>query len=125
MKIPDKFTVAGGKVIKVVEEDYLINNHTGNYRFGEFNDSSNTIKIARFTKLDGDVYVQTDEDKYRTFLHELGHVFQFYFGLDADEIIAQCFSNFLYEYENSKTYNDQSSSSVANSSTSAYWSKDC
>ena len=38
----------------------------------------------------------------RTYLHELFHVFQFYSGKDFDEMEAQMFSNFMYEYNKTK-----------------------
>lgn len=97
--IPKEFTIAGGKLIKVEIVDYLKDGE----RFGEFNDASGTITLAKSVKIDGNSYIQTPEDIYRTYLHELIHCFQFYSGMSYDEMVAQVFSNFIYEYKNTKS----------------------
>lgn len=96
--IPNEFTVAGGKKIIVNIVDSIGNGKD----FGEFNDATNIILIAKNVRVDDSWYQVSEEDMYRTYLHELFHVFQFYAGMELDEIIAQMFSNFEYEYEKSK-----------------------
>ena len=97
--IPKTFKVAGGKTIHIDVVDTIESNSRKNsYLFGDFNDASNKIRVAKNVPVDGKDYFQTDEDMERTFLHELGHVFQFYSGVDMDEMEAQVFSNFMYEY---------------------------
>ena len=99
--IPTEFKIAGGKIIYVKIVDIIIESKTDT-RFGEFNSGNNTILIAKKVIIEGSEYIQTTEDMERTFLHELGHVFQFYSGLDMDEMTAQAFSNFMYEYTKTK-----------------------
>ncbi len=98
--IPKEFTIAGGKKIVVNVEDLIKN--SGDYVFGDFNTASNVIRIAEKVKIDDEDIKQTDEDLERTFYHELIHSFQFYAGMELDEMVAQTFSNFLYEYVKSK-----------------------
>ena len=101
--IPEYFEVAGGKVIEVKLVD-TIESHSekGHYLFGDFNDASSIIRVARNVPVDGEDFPQTEEDMERTFLHELMHVFQFYGGFEMDETLAQVFSNFFYEFKHSQ-----------------------
>lgn len=98
--IPKEFTVAGGKKIIVSKEDLI--KSSNEYIFGDFNTASNVIRIANKVRIDDKNVKQTEEDLERTFYHELVHVFQFYAGMELDEVMAQIFSNFLYEYVKSK-----------------------
>jgi hypothetical protein len=99
--IPEKFCIAGRKEIVVIIEDTLLNN-SGSSIFGYFDDVKNIIKIARKVKSDDEWVDLTPEDIERTYYHELGHVYQFYNGLEMTETGAQAFSNFLFEYMNTK-----------------------
>ena len=103
--IPSKFCIGGGKEIKIYLVDRLLDDN-GNSRFGEFNEASNIIKIAKNVKADSIWYSLTNEDIERTFWHELIHCFQFYAGMDTDEMVAQTFSNFIWEYNHTKGYED-------------------
>ena len=94
--IPSQFKVAGGKVISIIIQEFI--KDKDGYKFGEFNDASNIIRIAEKIRIDDEEYRQTEEDMERTFWHEVFHCFQFYAGMDSDEMIAQVFSNFMYEY---------------------------
>lgn len=100
LKIPDSFTIAGGKkiIINVIEKSS---------EFGLFDPILNTISIAKNVKNDddGEYYSQTEEDMFRTYLHELVHSFQFYFNCGSDEAQAQVYSNFLYEWYISQSQN--------------------
>lgn len=101
--IPEYFKTAGGKVIEVKLEDTIEDSSIkGHYIFGFFNDASNVIKIAKNVPVNGEDFLQTEEDIERTFWHELFHVFQFYGGFEMDETLAQVFSNFMYEFQHSK-----------------------
>lgn len=101
--IPEYFETAGGKIIKVRLEDTIESSSTkGHYLFGDFNDASSIIRIAKNVPVDGEDFFQTEEDIERTFWHELFHVFQFYGGFEMDESLAQVFSNFMYEFQHSK-----------------------
>ena len=96
--IPINFKIAGGKEIQV----NIVENINDGKDFGVFNDATNIIKIANKVRVEDDWYNQTEEDMERTYLHELFHVFQFYSGKDFDEMEAQMFSNFMYEYNKTK-----------------------
>jgi hypothetical protein len=96
--IPTNFKIAGGKEIQV----NIVENINDGKDFGVFNDATNIIKIANKVRVEDDWYNQTEEDMERTYLHELFHVFQFYSGKDFDEMEAQMFSNFMYEYNKTK-----------------------
>lgn len=96
--IPNNFKIAGGKEIQV----NIVENINDGKDFGVFNDATNIIKIASKVRVEDDWYNQTEEDMERTYLHELFHVFQFYSGKDFDEMEAQMFSNFMYEYNKTK-----------------------
>lgn len=96
--IPNKFRIAGGKEIQV----NIVTDVNGGRDFGDFNDATNIIRIASKVKVDDVWYDQVKEDMERTYLHELFHVFQFYSGKDFDEMEAQMFSNFMYEYNKTK-----------------------
>lgn len=102
MNIPKSFKIAGGKQI-IVQIPKFIKSESG-FRFGDFNDCSNIIRVANKVKINSETYSQTEEDKERTFYHELFHCFQFYAGMDMDEMVAQTFSNFMYEYTHSANF---------------------
>lgn len=97
------FKIAGGKVITINIVDILKDdNPKDDSKFGEFNPANNVITIAKRVIVDGDSYVQTEEDMNRTLWHEIFHVFQFYAGFNMTEYEAQIYSNFMYEYLNTK-----------------------
>lgn len=103
--IPESFNIAGGKTIEVKLLDTIEScSQKGHYLFGDFNDASSIIRIAKNVPVDGEDFIQTDEDMKRTFWHELFHVFQFYGGFEMDESLAQVFSNFMYEFQNTQKY---------------------
>lgn len=101
--IPKEFTIGGGRKIKVEQIDKY--EDTDDSKFGDYNVVTNVITIANNVKVNNSFLPQTEEDKERTFYHELIHTFQFFSGIDFDEMIAQTFSNFLYEYFKSRKSN--------------------
>lgn len=97
MRIPNKFKVGGGKEVIV----NILNDLED--KFGDWSCAKNEIRIANIIKMeDGEVVNLTEEDKLRTFLHELIHCFQFYYNCTQDETQAQIYSNFLYEFLTTK-----------------------
>lgn len=98
MKIPKEFKIANNTIhIEVV--DSVVGNNK-NEVFGFFNDVTNTIKIARTiegTRLN-------EEQILNTFFHELFHTFQFFFDNTYSEAEAQCYANFMREFESSAIY---------------------
>lgn len=93
MKIPNSFTIAGGKKINISIEDRLDDN-----LYGQFSDVDAEIKIAEHV-YDKEV---SDEDMERTFWHEFVHCMNYFYNCECDESLAQTFSNFLYEFIHSK-----------------------
>lgn len=98
--IPKSFKIAGGKLIHVKIVDTI--KKDDEYEFGEFNSGSNIIYIARRVLVNDISFTQTEEDIERTFWHEYFHCCQFYSGVEFDESMAQTFSNFMYEYLQTK-----------------------
>lgn len=65
--------------------------------YGEYSDVENTIYIAQKIKED-DVWKDIPEKiMLNTFLHELFHVFQYYYNNEYSESQAQVYANFAME----------------------------
>lgn len=93
MNIPEKFECAGF-VINVKIVDKLSNNEYGSYC-----DTTNTISIAKTIDVADIGKVElTKQQMLNTFMHELVHVWQFYFDNHYDEAQAQVFANFICEF---------------------------
>lgn len=92
MQIPSYFKI-GGQEYNVEIVDKLDDNNYGEYCY-----TPAQIKIAR------NIYDETVPEKQReaTFWHELFHAFQYMFDCTTDEAQAQCFSNFMMEFLESK-----------------------
>lgn len=92
MKIPNTFNCAGFTIkIKIVD-------YTETNGYANFNDSTNTIKIAKFIKCDGKRIALTKQQQINSFFHELMHCWQFYSGKPFSEEEAQTTANFMQEY---------------------------
>lgn len=98
MKIPKEFKIANSTIY--VELLDIVLNEDKHEIFGNFNSATNTIKVAR--TIDG--FKLNDEQILNTFLHELFHAFQFFFDNTYSEAEAQCYSNFMREFESSAVY---------------------
>ena len=85
--IPSKFKI-GAQWFDVELTDDLEN------EYGEFSYTPPVIKIAK--SLDGEKVPQNQMEA--SFWHELFHVFQYMFNCETDEAQAQCFSNFMMEF---------------------------
>jgi hypothetical protein len=95
--IPEKFECAGF-VINVKIVDKLHNNE-----YGLYCDATNTISIAKTVDVADIGKVElTEQQMLNTFMHELVHVWQFYFNNTYDEAQAQVFANFMCEYIKTK-----------------------
>lgn len=94
MNIPKSFKIAN-QTINIVVEDELSDGE-----YGYFEDPSCTIKIAK--TVDG--IELSEEQMMNTLYHEIIHAFQFFFNNNYDEAQAQCFSNFLREFESTKQF---------------------
>jgi len=95
--IPKSFCIGGGKkfIVKFVD-----NINRSNY--GDFSDAKSEIRIAKSISTDGEEISINEEDQLRTFLHELFHCFNWMYNCECDEALAQTFSNFMYEYLQTK-----------------------
>jgi len=92
MQIPSSFKI-GGQEYNVEIVDNLDDDIYGYYSY-----TPSVIKIARHS---AGVEVP-DNQKEATFWHELFHAFQYMFDCTTDEAQAQCFSNFMMEFLESK-----------------------
>ena len=97
--IPKKFTISGSEYdVQLVEssEDDL----DGNY--GDFSCLEHKLRIALNAKLDSKNIKIRDDEVMKTYLHELGHCFNYYYNDETSEEFANAFSNFFYEYLHTK-----------------------
>ena len=97
--IPKKFKVFGTEyTIDLVESSEIDLNGD----LGEYCDILHEIKLAKTVKVDDKIYKISDNDILKTYLHELGHCFEYNWRGDTTEEFAQMFSNFMYEYLTTK-----------------------
>ena len=99
MEIPKEFTIANNKYTISIEES--IKDSKGDEVYGMHSSVENKIRIAK--TIDG--HSLTKEQMLNTFWHELFHAFQFFFNNETYEAEAQCFANFMREYQASVVYN--------------------
>lgn len=90
--IPKEFEIIGTKykvdILKSLENDSL----------GDFFHLKHQIRLAENS--DGE---EIPEDEIlKTYLHELGHCFNYYYNSENSEEFANAFSNFFYEYLHTK-----------------------
>lgn len=90
--IPKSFRL-GAQDYEVIIEDRLDNDI-----YGEYSYTPPRIRIARFS---GDDEL-SDKQMLATFYHELGHCIDYMFDCTTNEAHAQCFSNFMMEFLESK-----------------------
>lgn len=98
--IPSKFTV-GGCTYNVE----IVNNSDNDLdgALGDFINLAHRIRIAKtYINDKGTVSDIPDNEFIKTYLHELGHCFGYYFNGDSSEELACAFSNFFYEYLTTK-----------------------
>lgn len=94
--IPNSFTIAGStynvKVLESSEKDL-----DGN--LGDFTNLLHEIRIAKKACLDDGSEIEIPKDEItKTYLHELGHCFNYYYNNENSEEFANAFANFFYEY---------------------------
>lgn len=97
MNIPEKFKIAGFDIkVELVDK-------TDDNNFGNWNDVTNTITIAKNISLkNGELTKLTERQIQNTFFHELLHAFQFYCGKEYSEIECNVFANFMVEFLETK-----------------------
>jgi len=92
MQIPSYFKI-GGQEYNVEIVDTLDDDN-----YGEYSYTPAKIQLARVTA--GETIPPKQQEA--TFWHELFHAFQYMFNCTIDEAQAQCFSNFMMEFLESK-----------------------
>ena len=97
MNIPEKFKIAGFDIkVELVDK-------TDDNNFGNWNDVTNTITLAKNISLkNGELTNLTERQIQNTFYHELLHAFQFYCGKEYSEIECNVFANFMVEFLETK-----------------------
>lgn len=85
--IPKKFKCAGNEIQVVTK------NNSQDY-YGEFVSSKDSIFLCENVE---DIPV-TERKLRNTFYHELIHTWQYYAGMELDEVQAQVFANFMQEF---------------------------
>lgn len=93
--IPNKFTIAGStynvNIVENAEKDL-------DGALGDFTNMLHKIRIAKTCRVNEDVINIPEDEFIKTYLHELGHCFGFYYKSDNSEEFANAFANFFYEY---------------------------
>lgn len=92
MQIPSSFKI-GGQEYKVEIVDKLEDDIYGDYSY--------TPPLIRVARTSSEEKIP-DNQMEATFWHELFHAFQYMFDCTTDEAQAQCFSNFMMEFLESK-----------------------
>ena len=97
--IPKEFVINGSKYyVKLVNSSE--NDLDGNY--GDFSNLTHELRIALNAKLDNKKIPIRDDEVLKTYLHELGHCFNYYYNSEVSEEFANAFSNFMYDYLHTK-----------------------
>lgn len=93
--IPSSFTVAGSTYnVNIVENS---EKDLGG-ALGDFTNLLHEIRIAKTCQLEEDIINIPEDEFIKTYLHELGHCFGYYYKGDNSEEFANAFANFFYEY---------------------------
>lgn len=93
--IPNNFTVAGSTYnVNIVENS---ERDLGG-ALGDFTNLFHEIRIAKTCRLEEDIIDMPEDEFIKTYLHELGHCFGYYYKGDNSEEFANAFANFFYEY---------------------------
>lgn len=88
------------KSFKLGSQEYEVKivDHLDDDIYGDYSYTPPQIRIAKYT---GDEKI-SDKQMLATFYHELGHCMDYMFDCTTDEAHAQCFSNFMMEFLESK-----------------------
>ena len=97
--IPKKFTIAGSEY-NVTLVDSSEDDLDGNY--GDFSVLTHELRIALKARLEEDDISIREDEVLKTYLHELGHCFNYYYNNECSEEFANAFQNFMYEYLHTK-----------------------
>lgn len=93
MRIPEKFTI-NTQEIKVEIVDTISDGC-----FGQYNDITDTIKLAKYVKDDdGERIALSEEQILNTFLHEMLHAFQWHSKGETSEVESSTYSGYFIEF---------------------------
>ena len=73
-----------------------------NGNLGDFCSLLHKIRIAKKVRLEEDIIDISDDELLKTYLHELGHCFNYYYNDGYSEEFANAFTNFFFEYLHTK-----------------------
>ena len=97
--IPDEFTISGStynvSLVESSEKDL-------GGALGDFTNLFHEIRLAKTCRVDEDVIDMPEDEFIKTYLHELGHCFGYWYKGDNSEEFANAFANFMFEYLTSK-----------------------
>ena len=93
--IPKEFTICGSKYDVTIINDS--EKELGG-ALGDFTSLLHQIRIAKTCRLEEDIIDIPEDELIKTYLHELGHCFGYYYKGDNSEEFANAFANFFYEY---------------------------
>jgi hypothetical protein len=97
--IPNKFTIAGStyniNIVPNSEKDL-------NGNLGDLTNIFHQIRVCKTCELDKEIKDIPEDEFIKTYLHELGHCFNYYYNNECSEEFANAFANFFYEYLISK-----------------------
>lgn len=99
INIPKRFTVGGStyKVIAVENSEIDLGG-----ALGDFTNLLHEIRIAKTCRLEEEIIDIPEDEFLKTYLHELGHCFDYYYRSGNSEEFANAFANFMYEYLTTK-----------------------
>lgn len=93
--IPNSFKVGGStfyiNIVENSEKDL-------DGALGDCTNLLHQIRVAKTCRVDEDIINIPDDEFIKTYLHELGHCFGYYYKGDNSEEFANAFSNFFFEY---------------------------
>ena len=102
MTIPNYFTI-GGSVYSVQKVHSSEKDLDG--ALGDFCNLVHRIRLAENAEVDGEEIEVPRDELVKTYLHELGHCFNYYYNCECSEEFANAFANFMYEYITTKECN--------------------
>lgn len=100
MEIPKRFVIANHEH-EVIIQDFIYDSD-GECMYGLYDPVTLEIHIATKMRRGNEIINLNNEQIMNSFLHELFHVFNFFWNTGADESLAQTFANFMREYQTTK-----------------------
>ena len=99
INIPKKFTIGGSTYDVVTVKNSEIDLGGA---LGDFTNLLHEIRVAKTCRLEEEIIDIPEDEFLKTYLHELGHCFDYYYRSGNSEEFACAFANFMYEYLTTK-----------------------